>query len=169
MPVDAAVVFERKIWSKCQQTPLEQATSELHPEGWLRVRKVPGGAGVGKSSLGEDEEVGQVCDRVEHWKHLQKTSVISSADKVRRRVERLERRAGARLGKALGAEDLGSFCDITRLNCFCKWHLGLAEPDLCNILPMGKYSKFQTINFPRDFWNTTHLLIRCRMWLHQLG
>lgn len=114
---------------------------------------------MGKSSLGEDEEVGHVCDRVEHWKHLQKTSVISSVDKVRRRVERL----GARLWKALEAEDLGSFCDITRLNYFCKWHLGQAEPYLCNILPMGKYSKFQTINFARDFWNTTNQLIRCRM------
>lgn len=57
---------------------------------------------------------------MEHGRHLKKASVTQLVDKVRRRVERLGRRAGARLGKALEAKDLGSFCDSTGLNSFYR-------------------------------------------------
>lgn len=47
-----------------------------------------------------------------------KVSVMYLVDKVRERAERLEGRVGSRLGKALQAKDLGSFCDITGLSHF---------------------------------------------------
>lgn len=49
-----------------------------------------------------------------------KASEMPLVDKGRRGVERLGRRAEARLAKALEAQDLGSFCDVTELNSFCR-------------------------------------------------
>lgn len=76
-----------------------------------------GGDGAGESSLGEGG--GRVKDswQPEHWRHLRKAGEMPLVDKGRRGVERLGRRAEARLAKA---EDLGSFCDITELNSFCR-------------------------------------------------
>ena len=43
-----------------------------------------------------------------------------TGDEVRRRVERLGGKAGARLGKGLEAQDFGSFCGRTGFDHFYR-------------------------------------------------
>lgn len=61
---------------------------------------------------GHPESTAKCERRVTDWRHLQRARVTPLVDNIRGRVERLERRAGAGLGMALEAEDLGSLGDI---------------------------------------------------------
>lgn len=110
-----------------------------HPEGWLRVSEVRGGDGAGERSPGE-KLASVKClwqtGELEALKEGQR-DVISGQSKDEREL-RLERRAGAGLGKALEAEDSGSFRDVTEVNHFWKWYLGIAGLYLYSILPMRK-------------------------------
>lgn len=49
----------------------------------------------------------------EHWRQLRRACEMTLVDRGKRGAERLGRSAEARLARALEAEDLGSFCEIT--------------------------------------------------------